>query len=53
MARSSPPAGGILIAAGSIVGAGVGLSRDQPTIGLLIGLGLGTVAALLIWWRSR
>jgi hypothetical protein len=53
MATSSPPAGGAFIALGTIVGAMVGLIYDQPSLGLLIGLGAGTGAALIIWWRGR
>ena len=43
-----PPqrAGGILIAAGLIIGPIVGLPFGQTTLGLAIGLGLGVVAAL-------
>ena len=55
MASSSrtPAAGGFLIAAGAMVGPVVGLFLGQPTIGFLAGVGLGTAAALLIWWRDR
>jgi hypothetical protein len=53
MATSSPPAGGFLIAMGAIVGAIIGLIEDQPSLGLLIGLAVGGLAALGIWWRSR
>ena len=53
MVTSSPPAGGVLIAFGAIAGAVIGLIEDQPTLGLLIGLGAGVLAAVAIWWRSR
>ena len=53
MATSSPPAGGALIALGAVLGAVIGLVRDQPTIGFLIGIGIGIAAALVIWWRGR
>jgi hypothetical protein len=53
MASSSPPAGGALIAAGAILGTIVGVVSAQPTLGFLVGSGIGILAALLIWWRSR
>jgi hypothetical protein len=46
-------AGGVLIAIGAIGGAAIGLLHGQPTIALLIGLGLGIVAAIAIWLRDR
>lgn len=56
MTDSSPPptaAGGVLVALGSILGAAAGFAVGEATAGFLIGLGLGAVAALLIWWRDR
>lgn len=50
---SSPPAGGILIALGAIIGVGIGFVEQQVTAGFLIGTGLGTAAALALWWRHR
>ena len=49
----SPAAGGVLIAIGAIVGAATGLFTGQSSRDLLIGLGLGVIAALLIWLRER
>lgn len=49
--RSS--AGGSLIALGAIGGAATGFILRQPTLWFLAGLSLGTLAALLIWWRGR
>ena len=46
-------AGGALVALGAIAGATVGFVTRQPTIWFLGGLAAGSVAALLIWWRSR
>ncbi|HEU0043613.1 hypothetical protein [Sphingomonas sp.] len=46
-------AGGAPLALGALGGAAVGFAIGQPTICFLIGLTLGIVAALLIWWRSR
>jgi len=45
--------GGIFIAIGAIVGAIGGGLMGQPSAGLLAGLALGALAALLIWWRGR
>ncbi len=53
---SRPPAsaaGGPLIALGALLGAAVGFAFGQATPGFLIGLGLGTAAALLFWLRHR
>lgn len=58
MARSSPPpspprsplAGGSLIAAGAILGSGIGLfSPLGPTRGFLAGLALGVAISLAMW----
>ena len=53
MASSSPPAGGALIALGALGGAAIGFFLGQATPGFLIGLALGVVASLLIWYRGR
>lgn len=45
--------GGVFIAIGAIVGAFAGGFMGQPSAGLLAGLALGTLAALLIWWKGR
>lgn len=50
---SSPPAGGALIALGALLGAAVGFAVGQATPGFLIGVTLGTLAALGIWLRAR
>ncbi|WP_174292197.1 hypothetical protein [Sphingomonas bacterium] len=52
MASSSPPAGGALIALGTLAGAAVGFLVGEATPGFLIGLGLGVAASLGIWWRG-
>ena len=49
----SPSAGGLPIAIGAIGGPAVGFAFGQATPGFLIGLTLGIVVALLIWWRGR
>lgn len=43
-------AGGIFIAIGMLGGAIVGVMMDQPSAGMVIGLGLGFAAAGLVWF---
>tara|TARA_R110000824_G_scaffold103449_10_gene245825 strand:- start:1276 stop:1479 length:204 start_codon:yes stop_codon:yes gene_type:complete len=45
--------GGVFIAIGAIVGVFAGGYMGQPSAGLLAGLALGALAALVIWWRGR
>ncbi|MEO9636202.1 MAG: hypothetical protein ABJF89_04775 [Parasphingorhabdus sp.] len=45
--------GGVFIAIGAIAGVFVGGYMGQPSAGLLVGLALGVIAALAIWWRGR
>jgi len=50
----SPMAGGAPLALLTILGAILGgLLFGQPTIGLLVGFGLGVLIAIAIWLRSR
>lgn len=51
--RPASMAGGVLIAIGAIVGAFIGATRGQPSIGFLIGLGIGIVLAAGIWLLDR
>lgn len=51
--RRSTIGGGFLVALGTIVGAFAGANVGQPSLGLLIGLGVGAALALAIWWRDR
>ena len=53
MARRNTNAGGSLIALGSIAGTFGGGVLGQPVIGLLLGFGLGTLLAVVIWLRDR
>jgi hypothetical protein len=46
-------AGGVLVALGAIIGSIVGLIERQPTIYFLIGLGVGSLAAVMIWLMDR
>jgi hypothetical protein len=52
--RPKPPTGAgaiiaFLVMAGTIGGGFLG----QPSIGLLSGLGLGVLIAVILWWRER
>ncbi|WP_374126896.1 hypothetical protein [Sphingomonas sp. 28-62-11] len=49
----NPAAGGFLIAMGAIAGAFGGVFFGESTRGLIGGLILGCLLALLIWWRDR
>lgn len=49
----TPAAGGFLIAVGAVVGAGLGLFLDQPTLGFLVGVSVGVVIAVGIWLVGR
>lgn len=51
--RKGAQAGGFILAVGIIGGAIVGGLLGQPSAGLLIGLVLGTLIALALWWRDR
>lgn len=50
---SSPVAGGVFIALGMLTGAGFGVYWGQPSLGMVIGLGVGIAAALLVWLLNR
>jgi uncharacterized membrane protein len=51
--RKTPLAGGLLIAIGAIGGAVIGMVRGQPTIGLLVGVGIAAVLSVVLWLVSR
>lgn len=51
--RPASMAGGVLIAIGAVFGAFAGAIRGQPSIGFLIGLGIGIVLATGIWLLDR
>ena len=51
--RKTPLAGGFVIALGAIGGAVYGLIHHQPTIGLLVGVGIAVVISVLLWLFSR
>ena len=48
----SPSAGGALIALGALGGVTIGFLIGEATPGFLIGLALGVVASVGIWWRG-
>jgi hypothetical protein len=50
---SSPMAGGAPLALFMIAGVVIGGLMGQPTIGLLVGGGLGVALALIIWRVGR
>ncbi len=47
--RKNKFAGGIFIAIGMLGGAVVGVMLDQPSAGMVIGLGLGFAVAGIVW----
>ncbi len=46
-------AGGIFVALGLLVGAIAGIAMNQPSAGMIVGFGLGSAIALLIWLFDR
>lgn len=50
---SVPRGGGFLIAVSVLAGVLIGGFANQPSIGLLAGLAIGSAAALLLWWQDR
>ena len=46
-------AGGFPIAAGVMLGAVIGFIARQPTLGFLIGLGIGCLIAIILWRRGQ
>lgn len=49
----NPAAGGFLIAMGAILGAFGGVLFGESTRGLISGLAVGIVLAIIVWWRDR
>ncbi len=46
-------AGGIFVALGLLIGAILGVAFDQPSAGLVIGMAIGSVIAVAVWWFDR
>ena len=53
MQARSPQAGGFLLIACIFIGVIVGLMRGQPSLGFLIGTGIGIAAAVAVWLLDR
>lgn len=53
--ESSQPrlAGGIFIAVGLLAGAICGIALDQPSAGMVIGMGVGAALAMAVWILDR
>ena len=49
----NPTGAGAIIALLTLVGVIGGGLLNQPSIGLLAGLGVGIGIAVLLWWRER
>lgn len=49
----NPAAGGVIMAITTTVGAIWGAREGQPSAGLLTGLGVGAVLAVLVWVLDR
>jgi hypothetical protein len=52
-AKSNSLAGGFFVAAGMLGGAIAGIYFDQPSIGMVSGLGFGILVAIAIWVIDR
>ena len=50
---SSASAGGVFIALGLMIGAVIGIRSGQASLGMVIGIGAGLAAALLVWLIRR
>lgn len=50
---SGSQAGGFIIAVAILAGAAIGALNGQPSAGVVAGLGLGVLAAVVIWLRDR
>ena len=48
-----PSAGGAVIAGAVFIGFVAGVATHEPTVGVLAGIGIGSLAALLLWLRDR
>jgi uncharacterized membrane protein len=53
MADKTPRAAGLPLAIAIILGAIVGAIYGQPTIGLLVGTGVGAIGAIAVWLSDR
>ncbi|WP_426267218.1 hypothetical protein [Sphingomonas sp. LHG3443-2] len=46
-------AGGLLLFIGFIAGSVIGIAKDQPSLGAIIGVGVAAVIAVLLWFVRR
>ena len=53
MTRPNPRSGGALLAAAILLGLVGGLAVGQPSIGFLVGLGIGLAAVFAVWVGER
>ncbi len=53
MSTRSPQAGGCLLVLCIFLGVALGAMRGQPSLGFLIGAGLGVLAAVAVWLLDR
>jgi uncharacterized membrane protein len=53
MRKKDPLAGGVFVALGAIIGVSVGHYQGQTSAGLLIGVAVGAVIAVIVWRASR
>lgn len=51
--RKAPRAGGVLLALAILAGVLIGLFAGQPSIGFLVGAGIGLLLLILIWLNDR
>ena len=51
--RPAPAAGGCLIALGIVIGIVVGYLGHEPSLGVVIGAGIGAALAVLVWLVDR
>jgi hypothetical protein len=49
----NPMSGGFLLALSLIVGVVIGAWRGQPSLGFIVGFGVGLVMLLLVWLIDR
>lgn len=51
--KTTPLAGGALLALAMLAGAFIGIRNGQPSIGFLVGLGIGLALMGLVWLLDR
>lgn len=49
----SPAGGGCLIFAGFLLGSFIGIAYGQASLGVLIGVGVGVLLAVILWLAGR